>query len=98
MKLTKRSPLGHKAAHMLLALLLIFSTTLSVKPVDLIAETNFSPAIPDCQRITIPPPRSSFTIQQAPASQMGFDVAKDVGKVVAAGQGRSNVSIVVFEE
>jgi hypothetical protein len=98
MKLTKRAPLVHKAAHVLLALLLVFSTTLAVKPVGLVAETNFSPAIPDCQGITIPPPRSSFTIQPGPVSQIGFAIAKDVGKVVAAGQGKSNVSVVVFEE
>ncbi len=98
MKLTKRAPLIHKAAHVLISLLLIFSTTLAVKPVGLIAETNFSPAIPGCEGITIPPPRSSFTIQPGPVSQMGFAIAKDVGKVVAAGQGKSNVSIVVFEE
>jgi hypothetical protein len=96
MKLTKRSP--QEAVHVLLALLLIFSTTLAVKPVGVVAETNPFPAIPDCQGITIPPPRSSFTIQPGPVSQMGLAVAKDVGKVVAAGQGRSNVSIVVFEE
>jgi hypothetical protein len=98
MKLTKRAPLIHKAAHVLLALLLIFSTTFAVKPVGLVAETNLSPEIPGCPGITIPPPRSSFTIQPGPISQMGIAIAKDVGKVVAAGQGRSNVSIVVFEE
>ena len=53
MKLTKRAPLVHKAAHASLALLLIFSTTLAVKPVSLLAETNFSPTIPDCQGLTI---------------------------------------------
>lgn len=97
MKLMKRSPLAQKTVHVL-ALLLVLSTTLAVKPIDLVAETNFSPAIPDCQGITIPPPRSSFTIQPGTVSQMGFAIAKDVGKVVAAGEGRSNVSIVVFEE
>jgi hypothetical protein len=98
MNLTKRAPLVHKAAHVLMSLLLIFSTTLAVEPVGLVAETNFSPVIPGCEGITIPPPRSSFTIQPGPVSQMGFAIAKDVGKVVAAGQGRSNGSLVVFEE
>jgi hypothetical protein len=98
MKLTKRSPLVHKAASVLMALLLIFSTTVAVKPVRLAAETKTVPAIPDCQRTTLPPPRSSFTIQPGPVSQMGLAIAKDVGKVVAAGQGRSNGPIVVFEE
>jgi hypothetical protein len=82
----------------MLALLLLFPAPLAGSHKHLITDSNRYPANPGCDDISIPPPRSSFSIQQGPAAQMGLAVAKDAGKVVAAGEGRKPLSVIVFEE
>src|SRR5215213_2984457 len=47
---------------------------------------------------SVPPSRSTFSIQDGPATQIATKVADGVGKVVASGQGSSNRTIFIIEE
>lgn len=98
MKVSKRTFLMQKAVPVVLALLLLFPATLVGSDKGLFTTPNQNSDIPGCDGVSLPPPRTSFSIQQGSAAQMGFAVAKDVGKVVAAGEGRKPLSVVVFEE
>src|SRR5215213_2288084 len=98
MNVSKRTLLLHKAIPVALALLLLFQGALAGSDKGRVSNSNRYSSIPGCDGISLPPPRTSFTIQEGPAAQMGFAVAKDVGKVVAAGEGSKPLSVVVFEE
>jgi hypothetical protein len=51
-----------------------------------------------CNPDSIPPPRSAFTIEEGPITQIAAEVGKGVGKIIASGQGSKNRTIYVFEE
>jgi len=94
----KRTSWKHRSVSVLLALLLFFPTTLVGSHKSHITNSTHHSLISGCDGISTPPPRTSFSIQPGPAAQMGMAVAKDVGKVVAAGEGSKPLSVVVLEE
>src|ERR1043165_1139142 len=59
--------------------------------------SNLMPA-PECDPGSIPPPRSSFTVENGPITQLASEVGKDAGQVVASGHGSTNRTIFIFEE
>jgi hypothetical protein len=80
------------------ALMLSFVLSLSLFSISCGNSQSTSIPATDCGSGAVPPSRSIFAIQDSPATQIATQIAKDVGKLVASGQGDTNRTIFIFEE
>jgi hypothetical protein len=81
---------------LILSLLLFSVSCASSKSAETRNSTPTFPATVECG--ALPPARSTFAIQDGPATQIATKVATDVGKVITSGQGSTDRTIFIFEE
>lgn len=55
-------------------------------------------AAQECDPDSVPPPRSAFTTENGPLTQLAAEVGRDAGTVIASGRGSTNRTVFVFEE
>ncbi len=87
-----------QAQTLALALALLVSQISCDPDSDGKSSQSMLPAVEECRTDSIPPPRAAFTIQEGDLQRVATEVGKDVGKVVAAGQGSKKQALFIFEE